>query len=151
MEIELCGYKVLIDEEDLWLISFRKWQVNQRNEGYIYFTSRINGNHSSLHREIIKCPKSYFVDHINGNTLDNRKENLRVCTRSENIRNQKTRIDNTTGFKGVGYDKSRNKYKARIKITGKYLFLGRFESPDEAYIAYCKASKKYHGEFGRIE
>jgi hypothetical protein len=90
------------------------------------------------------------IDHINGNTLDNRKANLRICTRAENNCNIKRRKNNTSGYKGVSFDKRKKKWSAYISKNYKHYFLGYFVTPEEAYIAYCKASKKYHGEYGRI-
>lgn len=92
-----------------------------------------------------------IVDHKNGNTLDNKKCNLRICTNKENVRNQKINKRNTTGYKGVSYNKRDKKYAAYIKVDGKKISLGYYLSLEVAHEAYCNASKKYHVEFGRTE
>ena len=91
------------------------------------------------------------VDHINGDTLDNRKCNLRICTQADNIKNRKKDIDNSSGYKGVNWSKSNKKYLARICVNKKIIYLGYHATAELAYSAYCEASKKYHGEYGRLE
>lgn len=85
------------------------------------------------------------VDHINGNGLDNRALNLRVASVVQNQANAKTRIDSATGFKGVSAKGKR--YEARIKIAGRQVSLGRFETAEAAHRAYVDAARKLHGEF----
>lgn len=165
MEIELCGYKVQIDEEDYdrvtnlcWYV--RKDMVLKNGDAYFYHgycSKTVDGKWKtirvSLQRFIMnaKYKDGTVVDHINGNVLDNRKCNLRVCTVAENIRNSRMKKTNTTGYKGVTYNKGRNKYIAQICVNRKQMNLGYFDTPEEAHAAYCKASEKYHGEFGRTE
>lgn len=83
------------------------------------------------------------------NCRDNRFANLREATRSENARNMGLYSTNTSGFKGVTWDKSRGKWLAHIKIHGHTIHLGRHKTPKEAHDAYCKGAEKYHGEFAR--
>lgn len=87
------------------------------------------------------------IDHINGDRLDNRIENLRVCTRKENVRNQRLHKNNSSGYKGVVWDKQRSKWIAQIMVDRKHLFLGRFETVLEAAKAYDLSSSKYFGDF----
>lgn len=89
-------------------------------------------------------------DHINGITLDNRIENLRVCTSAENNRNRRISRNNTSGFLGVSYDKKANKWRAQIEVNGVNKRLGVFDTPEEAYIVYCRAAVHYFGEFTRV-
>jgi len=103
-----------------------------------------------MHRVIADAPTGMDVDHINGNGLDNRRENLRVCTHAENQRNRRKNKDNTSGFKGVFWHKNRKRYQAQIKICGKKIHLGYFLDPAEAAHAYDEAAKKYFGEFARL-
>jgi len=92
-----------------------------------------------------------IVDHINGKTSDNRIENLRVCTHKENIRNCTLKAkNNKSGYRGVSFDKSRNKWQASIKVDYKSIGLGRFLNKEDAALAYNNFAKKYFGEFARL-
>lgn len=102
-----------------------------------------------MHRIITNAPLGTCVDHKNGNTLDNRRENLRLATTSQNSINQKLRRDNTSGVKGVYWDKKNKKFKAQISLHGKAKSLGRFSTKEEAAYAYAVASEHLHGEFRR--
>lgn len=92
-----------------------------------------------------------IVDHIDGNTLNCKKNNLRIVTRYENMMNRKKHKSNKSGYKGVYLDKScsSKRYRARIQVKNRLIRLGSFDTPEKAYKAYCDASKKYHGEYGR--
>jgi hypothetical protein len=98
--------------------------------------------------QVSNCPDDKIVDHINGNTLDNRKINLRICTAGENNCNQRKRSDNTSGYRGVSYNKEKKRWVAYISKNGKRYSLGYFFDIEKAHVAYCIASEKYHGEFG---
>jgi hypothetical protein len=90
------------------------------------------------------------IDHINGDRADNRWSNLRAATRAENLRNVRLRESNKLGLKGVYWQKDKRKYIARIQVNGKVTCLGRFNCPTAAHLAYCRAAKKFHGEFARV-
>ena len=91
------------------------------------------------------------IDHINGIKDDNRIENLREATRSENECNKTKRRDNTSGYKCIGWNKAAQKWCARIQIYNKRKHLGLFDSKEEAYAVYCKAAKELHGEFANCD
>lgn len=109
-----------------------------------------------LHRVILgrmlgrDLVKGEMVDHINGNGLDNRRENLRLANPSQNSRNAKLRSDNKSGFKGVSWVRNRKKWVAKIGIGAEFkpLILGFFDDPKVAYQVYCEAVDKYHQGFG---
>ena len=153
MTVCICGYSVLIDDNLLFLVEDYNWSINsneERRDGRIYFK---NQKHIFLHRLIMGCTVNdgIVIDHINGNTLDCRKENLRKCSRAQNAHNCVKPKHNTSGYKGVSFYKNRNKWVAGIKVNNRRINLGYFITPEDAYKAYCDASEKYHGEFGRIK
>lgn len=91
------------------------------------------------------------IDHVDGDGLNNKWQNLRAATRGQNQYNHKRRIDNRSGFKGVRFQADRRKYSARIKINGHTIQLGTFETIEEAKKAYAAAAHELHGEFARLE
>ena len=104
----------------------------------------------SMHREIMKAPKGLIVDHKNGNSLDNRRPNLRLGTQSQNMQNRAKKKGTTSRFVGVCYDKRDRKWIARIRTDGKVKCLGSHSNEIEAAKAYDAAAKKYHGEFAKL-
>lgn len=102
-----------------------------------------------MHRILMDAPDNMVVDHINGDGLDNRKKNLRIVTKSQNAMNSRAHVDNITGLKGSHYDKRKGTYYSRIKVDCKNIYLGTFNTAEEAAQAYADASAKYHGEYGR--
>ena len=97
-----------------------------------------------------KDPGNMMIDHIDGNPHNNKFENLRIATSRQNQCNQKIRRDNTSGLKGVSWSEERQKWQTGIQVNGKRVGLGRFNTKEEAYEAYCKAAKELHGEFARL-
>lgn len=91
------------------------------------------------------------VDHIDRDRSNNRANNLRSASRSQNLCNRPSQSNNLSGFKGVSFHKGRSKYFARIGLYGKQHFLGYFNTPESAHEAYCLAAKRLHGEFSRVE
>lgn len=91
------------------------------------------------------------VDHINGNVLDNRRVNLRICNNSNNSKNKKMFSTNKSGFKGVHFHAASKLWASQIQVNTRKIWLGSFETPELAYKAYCEAAVKYHGEFARFQ
>ena len=98
-----------------------------------------------LHRYIMEATDGLVVDHINGDPLDNRRENLRVCTQKQNCQNRGA--TRKTGLKGISLHKATNRWRAYIKIDGRQKHLGLFPTMEEASKAYAEAAHKYFGEF----
>ena len=134
------GLKFLIDPEDFDKIKDQSFRLHKR--GYVF-----SGKHKLLHRILMNAPDDKQVDHINGDKLDNRKCNLRICTHQENNMNVGKRKDNSSGFKGVCFHKQHQKFQAQIYIDGKKKYLGLFEKAEDAFKVYCQAGKKLHGDF----
>lgn len=103
-----------------------------------------------MHREIMKCPKNLEVDHINGNGLDNRKENLRLVNTLQNTSNHTKQKNNKSGFRGVSWDKIRNKWRTVIMINYKYIHLGYFQTKEQGAEAWNEAAKKYFGNYAKL-
>lgn len=153
MEIEISGYKVLVDDEDYERISRYKWSVNKKSKNDIYFRTHqyVNGNRVtiSLHRYIMGCKyrDGNRVDHIDHNTFDNRKCNMRLCTEQENNQNRRKPVTNTTGYKGVRVSTGDNRWGAVVAINDKNVRVGTYSSPEEAARMYDMLALKLHGEF----
>lgn len=101
-----------------------------------------------MHRVIMDAPDDKQIDHINGDKLDNRRENLRLATNAENQRNTKRRSDNTSGYKGV-WQITNGRWRARLAVDGRDIHLGYFDTAEEAAAVRDVAALKYHGEFAR--
>lgn len=144
-EIILSKGTVLLDDDDYEKIQSFSWHMH--GQGYAH--AWVRGIKVLMHRLILNRPDG-FIDHINGNKLDNRKENLRICTPKQNSANMGLSKNNKTGYKGVYWNKEKKKYDAQIKINGKSTYIGRFENPEEAAKAYDDRAKKEFGEFAHV-
>lgn len=138
---------VIVDDEDYQYLNQWKWRLG-------FYDSIIRGTRKNgiyklfiLPRVIMNTPKGMDTDHIDGNRLDNRKSNLRICTHVENTRNRRPR---TKHFKGISWHIRIKKWQARIRKDNKEFHLGYFDSDIEAAKAYNKVAPKYYGEFARL-
>lgn len=140
------GKYALVDDCDFDELSKFKWQFNS---GYASRKIWRNGKSANvyMHRILLNFPSGIEIDHINGDKLDNRRGNLRLATRLQNIGNNGIRRDNTSGVRGVSWMSSLNKWRAYIAKNGKQIHLGIFERKEEAKRAYNLAALQYFGEF----
>lgn len=124
------GEQFIFDKDDFDIVSKYTWYKNK--SGYVE-TSLTRNNHLLLHRLVMKdIQNGFVVDHINRNKCDNRKCNLRICSGSENILNAKLNINNSSGYKGVSWNKHCNKWEAFITINYKHIYLGRYDDLQDA-------------------
>lgn len=138
------GKTFKFDKENIDLINKYTWTVD--SDGYV--RTRSKGYHLFMHR-LIMGMNIKEIDHKNLDKSDNRKENLRECTRSQNQMNRGLSSNNTSGAKGVSWRKDLNKWAASIRIEGKLITLGKYIILQDAINARMKAEQKYCGEFGR--
>ena len=144
------GYFALVDDEDYERVSRFKWSAAVRKHavyGYRQSGPKKKRVNVMLHAFILDPPDGLEVDHVDRNGLNNRRSNLRLATRSQNLANTKLSRRNSSGVKGVRYDKERNKWRAEISATGIRYFLGRFDTKEEACGARSEAAGRLHGEF----
>lgn len=143
------GKFALVDAEDYESLIKHKWHFCGK---YVATSLYKNGRKQEiyLHRFVVNAEAGKDVDHKNHNLLDNRKENLRICTRRENKANTQGVKKNTSGFKGVGFFKATSKWRAYIKVNYKFISLGHYKTKREAALAYNKAARYYFGEYAYI-
>jgi len=143
-----------------WKVSRRRTKAGAiagslRRNGYVELC--ISGKMYQAHRLAWLCmtgdwpEKSFDIDHIDMVRSNNSWNNLRLATRSQNKNNSPKHRDNTSGYKGVYFEKSSGKWKAQIMVNYKNKNLGRFPTKQDAYAAYCIAAPIYHHEFARVE
>lgn len=150
-EIALTRDEVtIVDDDDFERLS--QWLWYCAGEGYAVRNQTIEGKNTLIlmHRDIMNAPEGVQVDHINGNKLDNRKENLRLCTIAENSRNRSTQKNNNSGYKGVVWHKPNKKWLTQIRFNGKRIHIGYFTDIHEAAKAYNEKAKELFGEFASI-
>lgn len=154
VKVELTqGQFALIDDEDLTAVSEHSWCVqqykNKRRSTKVYAKAAMRGTQVTMHRFLLNPPLGLSVDHINGDGLDNRKSNLRLCTKQGNAANRpKDRIKNATSkYKGVSLVPQSGKWVAKIQVDGKGIQLGCFETEEDAARAYNVAAIEHFGEF----
>lgn len=138
----------IVDDVDFHYLKQFSWYLSSD-----YATRKVMGKALKMHREIMQAKPDQLVDHVNRNRLDNRRSNLRFCTRSQNAMNKKRTIKNSTGLKGVTFDVSARKinYYAKIKKGPWTLKWGPFWTAEMAHEKYKYLSKIVHGEYGRTE
>ncbi len=143
----------LIDSDDIGLLGAFNWSANRNKStgGFYARRGQRRGQKGTktipMHSSVCVARDGCAVDHRNGNTLDNRRENLREADRIQNARNSRISSRNSSGFKGVYA--SGSKYQAQIKANGKQIYLGTYDTAEAANEIRKNAAAIHHGEFAR--
>jgi hypothetical protein len=163
------AHTVLLDKEDWDKVSQYKWFLNRAHTGKLYVRANIDHPDGgtlmrkiggkeyeckkqttiALHQIIANTPKGMYTDHKNGDTLDNRKENLRICTNAQNCWNRGKNKNNSHGYKGIKFDGRRRlaPWQAYIGYHGKRIYIGNYATAEEAARAYDKKAIELYGEY----
>lgn len=141
------GLVALVDDADYGALSAYKWYALRG----LYAVRSEGQQKVMMHRALLRPSKDMHVDHINGNGLDNRRENIRLATPAQNSRNRGVQKNNRSGYKGVFWDKIRERWMAKIWTDGRQKNVGRFSSPEKAHAAYCAAATELHQDFARFQ
>lgn len=160
MEMQFKNGKTgLLSEEDTDLLAVCNWIIS--GPGYVT-GSYTKGKPAYLHRVVLsrmlgrELVKGEYTDHINGNRLDNRRENLRVVTNRQNLLNRRLQDNNTSGYRGVSHYNGqahkdiKKRWTAEIKVMGKRKHLGYYLTAEDAARAYDKAARELNGEFAML-
>lgn len=146
------GEVALVDDADFKYLNQFTWYTTK---GYVVRSNWKDGKQGTairMHNDIMNPPSDKIVDHINGNGLDNRRSNLRICTWAQNLCNKKIDKRNKTGYKGVYNEPegSKNPYRAMIGYDHKLRYIGLYATAEDAARAYNDAARELHGEFARL-
>jgi hypothetical protein len=139
-----------VDDFNYEVLNKFKWYA--KKSGKMFYAYRnLKGKSVLMHAFIVGTPKGKDTDHIDGDGLNNQENNLRICTHSQNVINRGKYKNNTSGFKGVFWDKKEKKWKVEIRVNKEKKYIGRFLKKEDGYMAYCEACIKYHGEFSNLK
>lgn len=154
-EVPLTGGRcAIVDESDLALLSLFRWQlVANDRRSHVYASTQVRsgagGTSVRMHRLIMSAGPGMVVDHRDGDTLNNRRSNLRVCTASENSCNRHA-VWSGSGLKGAFFHRSSGLWRSSIVVRHETHYLGYFKTAEEAHAAYCAAALRLHGEFANF-
>ncbi len=147
------GLTAIVDEDDFERLNQFKWHIYKQNRNNLYAKTIVYKNKKRIaivmHRLLVQC-EGKIIDHISGDGLDNRRSNIRCCTRNQNAINRRININNLSGFKGVSWYKAAKKWRAQIQFKNIVYHLGCFEKRIDAARAYNEAAIKFHGEFANL-
>jgi len=140
------GFYALVDDEDFERVNAYKWTLD--NNGYA--VRKVNRRKVMRHRFVLDAPAGFDVDHINHDILDNRRENVRIATRSQNSVNRGPKPGSTSIYKGVFWHRRDERWQAKLGVNGKSLDLGQFADEAQAAKAYDAAAHSAFGEFAYL-
>ena len=149
------GQFAIVDDEDFEELSRYKWRADRCASSQCFYAVRsMYGqlpSKVSMHRQVMNAQPGEDIDHRNHNGLDNCRSNLRHCTKSQNAANRRgLSVNNTSGFRGVTWDKQCTKWRARLDVNGKRHHLGLFSAKEDAAKAYKKAATQQFGQFASL-
>lgn len=155
------GQYAIVDDNDYeWLNQWKWYAILYKGMNTFYAVRGMRKKEIELNngkkglilmaRVILKAPKGLQVDHVNRDTLDNRRQNLRLATSTQNHGNSRIPLRNTSGYKGVVQGTKTQKYQAQIKYKGHLYFLGLFDNKQKAALAYNLHAKKFFGVYARL-
>lgn len=149
------GKSAIVDDEDYEMLMKYKWHYSEYGDGKGYAKTNNRNKKGEpallrMHRLVMKAKSTQKVDHINMNTLDNRKSNLRFVTQSQNMINARIRKNNTSGYKGVCFLKREQKWRANTWKDGKQIWIGDYNNIKDAAHAYNAVVSKLHGEYALL-
>jgi hypothetical protein len=156
MTIELTqGQVAIVDDEDYADLSAFKWRTRQQPSGIWYARRTLRDAESGrcmelMHRRILNAADGLYVDHANGDGLDNRRANLRLATNSQNQANRHRLSLNTSGYRGVCWNSGCRKWQAGIKKMGRSYHLGLYDTPQVEALAYDRAAREMFGQYARL-
>lgn len=134
-----------IDDEDFERVSRIRWHYGCKRYAVHHALTNKKQHFIYMHKFVLGVENAIEVDHINGDSLDNQKSNLRTCTHQQNMANKRMQKNNKSGIKGVAWDKNRNKWKATISFNDKTINLGRYNDKLEAAKVYQNKAKELFG------
>lgn len=153
VSLRIKQHVILVDADDWARLCNLAWHVIESGSGHLYVAHSISSKvgHISMHRMILSAPKNLMIDHINGNGLDNRKENLRLATNAQNQYNRrKTHGVSSSKFKGVSFTRARGRWAAQIRVQKRLIWLGYYQTEEEAALAYNAGAIKHYGAFAKL-
>lgn len=149
------GKSALVDDKDYKYLM--QWKWHYRSNGYAVRKQYLGGGRGDenyktiyMHREILNTSKDMHTDHINGNGLDNTRNNLRECSYTQNMQNKSKSRNKSSKYKGVGWDKRSRKWRSSITLNKKQIYICVSSSEIEAAKRYNYAAIKYFGEFAKL-
>jgi hypothetical protein len=146
----------IVDDDDVERVNRYRWSYCPNRNGYAVRRAPKGSKPTMIPmaRFIMNAPPDKWVDHIDGNTLDNRKSNLRLCTQAQNQMNMRMSRRNTSGYRGVVFDKRPHQqnrpWQATVSFKGKPVYVGCFATPEEAARAFDKKALELRGEFAQL-
>lgn len=147
------GYEAVIDAADAPLVEGFNWYslVEDHTAYAMRSAPSVGGKQKGIlmHRALLSAPDDFEVDHIDGSGLNNRRSNLRIATKAQNMRNCRRSRANVSGFKGVAWHARTGKWQVHIRDNGRQVYLGLFVSPEDAHKIYVEAAERIYGAFAR--